>query len=212
MNGLNLDHKVSVVVEKRSPGDRISTTKVIIHNDGGEPPALGLPRKVSPAHVGQEMAKNAGLMRAVWKGQGRAVAGSMGKQKWIEAWKGVARNYSDDGEDDGEDGGVDIQGQGDSEEGGQSEIVHGNDRGGNLEVDTEHWSDHAWTNEEWGGEDETMDDNDYAQDWLEHSDGEDDGDDGDETADERDQRLDEVMARMGLIEIRRMTPDPFDVD
>ncbi|KAF8419219.1 hypothetical protein EV426DRAFT_702110 [Tirmania nivea] len=203
------DHRVSVVVDKKSLADRLSSASLVVHKAAGESPALALPRKVSRARVGQFMAKNGGLMRSIWRGQGWAMAEIMGRQRWMEGWKEAAGLYSmDDGEDGEEDGGVSITEPQASGEGSQARGIREHAGDEERSVETEHWSDYTWNDEAWVDMDESGDD---EGDTPGYQSGEEyDEEDDDETVEERYKRLNEVMARMGLIELRRMTPGPFD--
>lgn len=195
---------MSVVVERKSPGDRIATTSLVVHQSGGSPPARSLPRNVNPAHVGQEMTKNGGLMRSVWKGQGLAMAGVMGRKSWADEWKRVGERRSWEDEGGREDGGVAIV---ERLGGGQG----GRGRGHGEYSSGEDWGNNTWADENLG-EDESMDDEQHAQNkqWKRNGE-EDDDEDDDESADERNTRLDKVIASMGLIELRRMAQAPFDM-
>ncbi|RPB28132.1 hypothetical protein L211DRAFT_486886 [Terfezia boudieri ATCC MYA-4762] len=151
IRGSYTDQASSAVVEKNSLANHMSTASLAVHNRAGVPPVLGLPEKMTPARLGQKATKNGGLMRSIWQGQGWAMAHEMGRERWIEGWKGVG---------------------GCREERMDGEAVSQNEQGEQTGV-------------------------------------EDDDEDDDETPEERDKRLDEVMASMGLIELRRMVPGPF---
>ena len=203
---------MSVVVERRSPGDRIATTSLVVHQSDGLPPARSLPRNVNPAHVGQEMTKNGGLMRSVWKGQGLAMAGVMGRKSWADEWKRVGERRSWEDEGGREDGGVAIVERLGGSQGGGGRGLGEYSSGERGCVRMEDWGNNTWADENWG-EDESMDDEQHAQNkqWKQNSEEDDEDEDEDESADERNTRLDKVMASMGLIELRRMTQAPFDM-
>ncbi|KAF8454481.1 hypothetical protein BGX38DRAFT_1267762 [Terfezia claveryi] len=176
----------SSVVEKKSLANRMSTASFAVHKSAGRLPVPGLPEKMTPARLGQMATKNGGLMRSIWQGQGWAMAQQMGREGWVKSWKEVGGGKH------------------------QEEFLEDRDIGPNdLDLE-EHWTVYEWTDEDWDARGESMDGEAVTQNKQGEQTGvEDDDEDDDETSDERDKRLEEVMAGMGLIELRRMVPGPF---